>query len=180
MDAFEAITTDRGATILQGVVSEGRLEVRQGDQNLNLQELNGRAVVVVALPDDGDEGVDAQYGVVIDATSGTYTITVDIAGGSSATTAALAFGATAAAVATAIKALANVGNADVTVTGDPGDYTVAFTGALASTHIYLSVTSVDLAGGTGPELTTIDEGWPPTDEGRYRAALAELTEVPMA
>lgn len=95
-------------------------------------------------------------------TGGTFTLTY-----SGQTTSGIAYNASAATVATALKALSNIGDDDVSVSGDAGGpYTVSFIGALADTDVAaLTASGASLTGGTTPGVTiaTVTTGGATTD-----------------
>jgi hypothetical protein len=87
---------------------------------------------VAALTATESCGVDEEQTVTVtDATDGTFTLTY-----SGQTTGNIAYNAAAADVATALKALSNIGDSDVSVSGDAGGpWTVSFVGTLAYTNV---------------------------------------------
>lgn len=177
---FDPIDTAGDATIVEGIIAEGQVQERDGDRNLNLEQYEGRGVVIAFLP-EGDDGsgitADAAYDVTLDADAGTFTLDVDVDGGGAATTAAIAFDALPAAVKAAIVALANVGANDVEVTGAAGAFTVTFGGALAGVPVVLTADDANLDLGAGAGTATVTETSTAAAAGaeaRYRFAAAEL------
>jgi len=95
--------------------------------------------------------------------------TVTIGGGASGgtfplifngqTAAGIAWNASTSAVRSALEALSNVGVGDVTVTGSPGAYTVAFGGSLAGTNVpQMTTSAASLTGGTPTAVVATSTG----------------------
>ena len=87
------------------------------------------------------------------ATAGMFTLTFN-----GLTTTVLNFNDTPATVQAALQALSTIGAGNVVVTGAPGAYFVAFTGALAAANQSQLVVAANLTGGTGASVTTVVQG----------------------
>lgn len=93
--------------------------------------------------------------VTVDATSGNFTLTFE-----GQTTASIAEDADAATVQAALEALSNVAAGELVVTGSAGGpWTITAAGTHANTDgLVLTVADVDLMGGTGESIATVEDG----------------------
>lgn len=105
--------------------------------------LTGTNISVSVTGAGGAGDNETQTLTVATATGGTFTLTF---GGF--TTTALAYNADAATIQAALEALSSIGSGNVTVSGGPGTFTIAFAGTLAATP-------QDLITGDGSSMTGV-------------------------
>ena len=157
---YEALVADGGDTTLTGEKMLALTELTE------LELITADRLQVHQFP-RGNNVTAESWKITIDAANGTYTITFD-----GQTTAALNHDATAATIQAALEALSSVGAGNITVavtnqddgnegTDGEGPYLITVAGDLLTAYNNtLSVTNVDLVGGSGITSITINDNVP--------------------
>lgn len=172
---FEGIAINQAA--MDAAIGAGNCVVTIGSQNWVAIKFTGdwadipvfcyiTGVATYTQGPGNPGGAGTQNEIVVienDHTSGNFTITVDDGGGPQ-TTGNIAYNANAAAVISALEALSNVDPGDVDVVALTGSqaWAIEFSGSLTNTNLTVTVSDVDLAGGTYLAIDTILDGAAPT------------------